>query len=98
VPYPYSGQHQTPNAIYMERNGAARMLPDAELGEELVPTVLGLLEDEETLANMQESARAMARPDAAEAITQQLWSMARQHAIRTSFSPAKGPDEQGTRS
>jgi UDP-N-acetylglucosamine--N-acetylmuramyl-(pentapeptide) pyrophosphoryl-undecaprenol N-acetylglucosamine transferase len=96
VPYPYSGQHQKPNAIYMERNGAAHLLPDAELGEKLVPTVLGLLEDEETLANMQESARAMARPDAAEAIAQQLWSIARQHTLRTSFPPTDGIDERGT--
>jgi UDP-N-acetylglucosamine--N-acetylmuramyl-(pentapeptide) pyrophosphoryl-undecaprenol N-acetylglucosamine transferase len=95
VPYPYSGQHQKPNAIYMERNGAAKWLPDAELRQALVPTVLGLLEDEETLANMQESARAMARPDAAEAIAQQLWSIARQHALRTSFSPTGGTAERG---
>jgi UDP-N-acetylglucosamine--N-acetylmuramyl-(pentapeptide) pyrophosphoryl-undecaprenol N-acetylglucosamine transferase len=98
VPYPYSGQHQQPNAIYMERNGAAHLLPDAELGQELVPTVLGLLEDEEALANLRESARAMARPDAAEAIAQQLWSMARQYAIRASYPPTDGKDGRGTRS
>jgi UDP-N-acetylglucosamine--N-acetylmuramyl-(pentapeptide) pyrophosphoryl-undecaprenol N-acetylglucosamine transferase len=98
VPYPYAGQHQQPNAIYMERNGAAHLLPDAELGQALVPTVLGLLEDEETLANLRESARAMARPDAAEAIAEELWSVARQHAIRTSLPPADGTDGRGTRS
>lgn len=77
VPYPYSGQHQQPNADYMAQNGAAQVLPDAELGEQLVPTVLELLGNEETLANMRESTRAMARLDAAEAIAEQLWLLAR---------------------
>ena len=88
VPYPYSGQHQEPNAEYMEQNGAARVLPDAELEEKLVPTVLDLLEDEETLANMRESARAMARPDAAEAIAEQLWLLARQRTASDTGAPS----------
>lgn len=88
VPYPYSGQHQQPNAEYMARNGAAQVLSDAELGEKLVPTVLELLEDDEALAGMRESAHAMARPDAAEAIGEQLWLFARQHALRASYRPA----------
>jgi UDP-N-acetylglucosamine--N-acetylmuramyl-(pentapeptide) pyrophosphoryl-undecaprenol N-acetylglucosamine transferase len=96
VPYPYSGQHQKPNALYMEQNGAAQVLLDDELGESLVPTVLRLLEDEKALADMQESARAMTRPDAAEAIAGQLCSMARQHAIRTSLPSADGTDSRGT--
>jgi len=79
VPYPYSGQHQTPNADYMARNGAARVLLDAELGEKLVPTLLELLDDApswQALAAMRESARSLARPDAAEAIAGQLRALA----------------------
>jgi UDP-N-acetylglucosamine--N-acetylmuramyl-(pentapeptide) pyrophosphoryl-undecaprenol N-acetylglucosamine transferase len=81
VPYPYSGQHQQPNADYMTRNGAARVLSDAQLGEKLVPTILELLGDEETLANMRESTLAMARTDAAEAIAEQLWLLARRRVL-----------------
>lgn len=81
VPYPYSGQHQQSNAEYMEQNGAARMLLDADLQEKLVPTILQLLNDEEALATMRESAKAMARPDAAEAIARQLWQIARDRAV-----------------
>jgi len=80
VPYPYSGQHQNPNADYMVRNGAARVLLDAELGEKLVPTLLELLDDApswQALAAMRESARSLARPDAAEAIAGQLRALAR---------------------
>jgi UDP-N-acetylglucosamine--N-acetylmuramyl-(pentapeptide) pyrophosphoryl-undecaprenol N-acetylglucosamine transferase len=84
VPYPHSGQHQNPNAAYMARNGAAQVLADAELKEELVPKVLALLQDEQSLAEMRESAHAMARPDAAEAIAEQLWLSARQRAVRAS--------------
>lgn len=98
VPYPHSGQHQNPNAEYMARNGAARVLPDAELGEKLVPTVLALLADEQALMEMRESAHAMARPDAAEAIAAQLWLLARQHAIRSSTEPAGGTNDTGAKS
>lgn len=82
VPYPYSGQHQNPNADYMERNGVAKALPDDKLQERLVTTVMALLRDEAMLAAMQESARAMDRPDAAEAIAELLWQAARRYTAR----------------
>ena len=94
VPYPHSGQHQTPNAEHMERNGAARVLSDAELEGKLVPAVLELLGDEATLADMRESATAMARPDAAYAIAEQLWQLARQRTLRFS-SLSTGEVEEG---
>lgn len=78
VPYPYSGQHQEPNARYMAENGAAVVLADAQLQERLTDTILRLLEDKEALLGMRESARAMARADAAQAIVEQLSSLARQ--------------------
>jgi UDP-N-acetylglucosamine--N-acetylmuramyl-(pentapeptide) pyrophosphoryl-undecaprenol N-acetylglucosamine transferase len=93
VPYPYSGQHQSPNAEYMERNGAARVLFDAELKGKLVPTVLELLGDEAMLAEMRESANAMARPDAAHAIAGQLWQLAHQRAVRSSSLSSGGMEE-----
>jgi UDP-N-acetylglucosamine--N-acetylmuramyl-(pentapeptide) pyrophosphoryl-undecaprenol N-acetylglucosamine transferase len=85
VPYPYSGQHQNPNADYMAKNGAARVLLDADLGEKLVPTLLELLDDApswQALATMRESARSLARPDAAEAIAGQLRTLARRSGGR----------------
>jgi UDP-N-acetylglucosamine--N-acetylmuramyl-(pentapeptide) pyrophosphoryl-undecaprenol N-acetylglucosamine transferase len=90
VPYPHSGQHQDPNAAYMARNGAAEVLADSELEGRLVPKVLALLRDEEMLAEMRESAHAMARPDAAEAIAGQLWFSARQRALRASADSGGG--------
>jgi len=83
VPYPYSGQHQVPNAEFMARNGAARVLPDSELSDRLVPAILELLGDKTMLASMREAARALARPDAAEAIAQQVRMLAHRQMGRT---------------
>jgi UDP-N-acetylglucosamine--N-acetylmuramyl-(pentapeptide) pyrophosphoryl-undecaprenol N-acetylglucosamine transferase len=93
VPYPYSGQHQGPNAAYMERNGAALLLPDSALQENLASTILALLSDEPRLAEMRESATAMARPDAAQAIAAQLWQLARKHAILSSSRTLQGKEK-----
>jgi UDP-N-acetylglucosamine--N-acetylmuramyl-(pentapeptide) pyrophosphoryl-undecaprenol N-acetylglucosamine transferase len=76
VPYPYSGQHQVPNAKHLADGGAARILADEALERELVPAVLRLIHDQEALAVMRQAARAMARPDAAQAIARQLWLVA----------------------
>jgi len=80
VPYPYSGQHQLPNAKYLADGGAARILADEALERELVPAVLRLIGDEQALHLMREAARAMARPDATEAIARQLWLVAHQRS------------------
>jgi UDP-N-acetylglucosamine--N-acetylmuramyl-(pentapeptide) pyrophosphoryl-undecaprenol N-acetylglucosamine transferase len=88
VPYPYSGQHQDANASYMAHNGAALVLADAELQEKLIPTILQVLKDEQTLAGMRESTRAMARSDAAEAIAEQLWLLACRHMAGRTGAPS----------
>ena len=72
VPYPYAGQHQELNADYLVSRGAAVKIADAELGEKLLPTILDLLNDEEALAEMSERARALARPQAAQRIAEEL--------------------------
>jgi UDP-N-acetylglucosamine--N-acetylmuramyl-(pentapeptide) pyrophosphoryl-undecaprenol N-acetylglucosamine transferase len=72
VPYPYAGQHQELNADYLVSRGAAVKIADADMEEKLLPTILELLNDEAALARMSERARALARPDAAQRIAQEL--------------------------
>lgn len=70
VPSPHvTADHQTANARYLERAGAAVVVTDAELdGPRLVAEVDALLGDPRRLARMAACARAAAPADAADAI------------------------------
>ncbi|RME33486.1 MAG: UDP-N-acetylglucosamine--N-acetylmuramyl-(pentapeptide) pyrophosphoryl-undecaprenol N-acetylglucosamine transferase [Thermoflexia bacterium] len=72
VPYPYAWRYQRVNAEWLASRGAAIVLEDARLKEDLVPTVRSLLGDPERLARMRASAQALARPDAAERLARLL--------------------------
>ncbi len=67
VPYPAaSADHQRDNAAWMERAGAAVVVPDAELsGPRLAAEVGRLLGDPARLAAMARASLELARPDAA---------------------------------
>jgi UDP-N-acetylglucosamine--N-acetylmuramyl-(pentapeptide) pyrophosphoryl-undecaprenol N-acetylglucosamine transferase len=67
IPYPHAtADHQTANAEYFERAGAAVVIPDAELdGPRLAHEVGRLLADQSLLAAMGRAAGELARPDAA---------------------------------
>jgi len=74
VPYPHAtADHQAANAAWMERAGAATVLPDAEVEpERLVAEVGAILGDPERLEQMAAASRALARPDAARRIADQV--------------------------
>jgi UDP-N-acetylglucosamine--N-acetylmuramyl-(pentapeptide) pyrophosphoryl-undecaprenol N-acetylglucosamine transferase len=74
VPYPHAtADHQTANARFMEKPGAAVVIPDAELdGPRLAREVGALLGSPQRMAAMAKAARAVARPDAAERIADAL--------------------------
>ncbi|MEA2199080.1 MAG: UDP-N-acetylglucosamine--N-acetylmuramyl-(pentapeptide) pyrophosphoryl-undecaprenol [Solirubrobacteraceae bacterium] len=67
IPYPYAtADHQTSNARYMERAGAAVVIPDGELTPaRLAQEVGGLLADRGRLRAMAHASAALARPKAA---------------------------------
>ena len=67
IPYPHAtGDHQTLNARFMERAGAAVVIPDAELTPaRLAQEVGGLLKDPSRLRAMARASAALARPKAA---------------------------------
>lgn len=71
VPGEYEGWSQAPNAEYLQEQGAAVMLRNAEL-ERLAPAIIELLADDARLSQMRAAARALARPDAARDIAAML--------------------------
>jgi UDP-N-acetylglucosamine--N-acetylmuramyl-(pentapeptide) pyrophosphoryl-undecaprenol N-acetylglucosamine transferase len=74
IPYPHaSADHQTANARWMERNGAAVIVPDGELTADRLRTEVGaLLGDRDRLRSMEAASASLARPDAAQAIAREL--------------------------
>jgi len=76
VPYPYAtADHQTLNARHFERGGGAVVVADHDVG--LVPGLVAeLLADRARLASMRSGMLALARPDAAETIADELIALA----------------------
>jgi UDP-N-acetylglucosamine--N-acetylmuramyl-(pentapeptide) pyrophosphoryl-undecaprenol N-acetylglucosamine transferase len=74
VPYPHAtADHQTKNARWTERGGAAVVVPDDELdGPRLAREVAALLGSSDRLRTMQRTALALARPDAAERVAHEI--------------------------
>jgi UDP-N-acetylglucosamine--N-acetylmuramyl-(pentapeptide) pyrophosphoryl-undecaprenol N-acetylglucosamine transferase len=74
IPYPYAtADHQTENARYMERAGAAIVISDAELsGPRLAHEVGRLLADRGRLAAMGRASAVLARPEAAREIAAEV--------------------------
>jgi UDP-N-acetylglucosamine--N-acetylmuramyl-(pentapeptide) pyrophosphoryl-undecaprenol N-acetylglucosamine transferase len=79
IPYPYAtADHQTANARFMERAGAAVVIPDNELtGPRLAHEVGRLLADGGRLAAMARASAALARPNAARDIAHEVLAAAR---------------------
>jgi UDP-N-acetylmuramate--L-alanine ligase/undecaprenyldiphospho-muramoylpentapeptide beta-N-acetylglucosaminyltransferase len=85
VPYPHaSGDHQSANARWMADAGAAVVVPDADLDPERLRTVAEqLLGDGERLTRMSSAAHALARPDAARRVAEEV--------LATATAPAEEP-------
>jgi UDP-N-acetylglucosamine--N-acetylmuramyl-(pentapeptide) pyrophosphoryl-undecaprenol N-acetylglucosamine transferase len=78
VPFPYAtADHQTSNARFIEQAGAAVVVPDDELdGPRLAREVGALLAAPQRLGTMAKAARAVAKPDAAQRIADELIELA----------------------
>jgi len=79
VPYPYAAAgHQESNAAWMAEGGAATVIRDDELDAQgLAAEVGGILHDEQRLAAMARASAALAKPDAARRIADQVLEAAR---------------------
>ena len=89
VPYPYAtADHQTSNARFMERAGAAVVVPDGELdGPRLAREVAALLGAPQRMAELAKAALRVARPDAAERIADELLGLVRGASGSAAASP-----------
>jgi UDP-N-acetylglucosamine:LPS N-acetylglucosamine transferase len=81
VPYPHAWRYQKVNASYLAKHGAAVILDDSQLREELVDTVKVLLENPGKRESMKKAMRSLARPDAAQAIASRLIELAGEKSL-----------------
>jgi UDP-N-acetylglucosamine--N-acetylmuramyl-(pentapeptide) pyrophosphoryl-undecaprenol N-acetylglucosamine transferase len=72
VPYPHAWRYQYQNAEYLQSHGGARILKDEDLGEQLLPVVMELINDKKHLAGMRTAMKSLSHPDAAEAIAEMI--------------------------
>src|SRR6201999_3766109 len=84
VPFPHAtADHQTANARWLERGGAATVLAAAELtAARLGAEVTALLGDPPRLASMSAAARTLAKPDAARRIANEVLAAERLSFVR----------------
>lgn len=76
VPLPIAGGHQHPNAAQLAGQGAAVIVEDAKLDDELSPITVELLTQTERRQAMAQAARKLAQPDAAQRIADELLALA----------------------
>ena len=76
VPYPHAWRYQKVNADHLVRRGAAVLLDDQHLTDELLPTVEVLLKTPARLEEMRRAVKALARPQAAAEIGRLLLELA----------------------
>jgi len=76
VPYPHAWRYQKVNADYLTRRGAAIMLEDSSLNDELMDTLQVLLENPNKLKAMRAAMFELSHPRAAERIASALIELA----------------------
>jgi len=77
VPYPHAWQYQKINAEYLAQRGAAVIVRDEDLGEDLMPTIQRLMRlDSGTTQQMRAAMESLATPGAAERIAEILHELA----------------------
>lgn len=78
VPYPYAWRYQKVNADYLVERGAAILMEDAQMPDQLLSTIQNLLRDPQRLHAMSQAMTSLARPDAAEQLARLVQELAQQ--------------------
>jgi UDP-N-acetylglucosamine--N-acetylmuramyl-(pentapeptide) pyrophosphoryl-undecaprenol N-acetylglucosamine transferase len=68
VPYPYAWRYQKVNANYLAEKGAALILEDEKLENELFENIINLISDQNRLDQMSRAMASLAEPEAARKI------------------------------
>lgn len=76
IPLAYAWRYQKVNADYLASRGAALHMDEKDMTQTLLPTLRALLNDAPRLAQMRAAALALARPDGALRVAQQLVELA----------------------
>ena len=82
VPYPYAWRYQKVNADYLAGHGAATVLEDARLKEQLLPTIRGLIGNTVRLETMRTAMRSLATPQAAKHLAELVKEMSNRQKER----------------
>jgi UDP-N-acetylglucosamine--N-acetylmuramyl-(pentapeptide) pyrophosphoryl-undecaprenol N-acetylglucosamine transferase len=90
VPYPYAWRYQRLNASYLVKHGAAVMMDDSQLSDQIIPKVHELIADKNLRDRMSKAMRSLATPDAAAMIATQLRHLAAQ-SKQTGFQKVPSP-------
>lgn len=80
VPYPHAWRYQKVNADYLVEKGAALLLRDEAMMDQLLPTLRSLFADPARLAAMRAAAQSVAAPDGAGSAARELLRLAGENA------------------
>ena len=78
VPYPHAWRYQKVNADYLVQRGAAILLEDGRLHDQILPTVNALLNDPQKRTTMRAAMQRLSHPQAAAEIGRQLLALSRE--------------------
>ena len=81
VPYPHAWRYQAVNADYLVSQGAAIQIDDEELADEMLPTVVELIEDTDRLSKMTSAMQQLAVANAAETIADEILELAKRKGV-----------------
>ena len=73
VPFPYAAEdHQTQNALSLSSKEAAILIPDNRVSSDLLPAILGLVNDKDKIYSLEKAVKEFAKPDAVKEIVEQI--------------------------
>ncbi len=92
VPYPHAWRYQRVNASYLMKHGAAEIIEDSQIAEQIVPKVHELMADVAKRENMSRAMHSLAKPEAATRIASLLTGLAKPTSQTSTQNVPNPPD------